>query len=201
MTIASTRRFWLGLAGASLLLPGIANAQFSDSYNFIKAVRDRNGAKATEITSKPGSVIVDTRDDATGETGLMIVTRGRDLAWMNFLLSRRAKADLKNKQGDTALLIAAQIGFVEGAQTLLRYNAGVDVANSSGETPLIVAVQQRQAAIVQLLLSAGANPAKRDSLAGLSARDYAVRDRRSTNILKLIESAKPVKASAISGPK
>ncbi len=201
MTMASTRRFWLGLAGASLLVPGIAGAQFSDSYNFIKAVRDRNGAKATEITSKPGSVIIDTRDDSTGETGLMIVTRGRDLQWMNFLLSRRAKPDLKNKQGNTALMIAAQIGFVEGAQSLLRNNAGVDVANASGETPLIVAVQQRQTAMVQMLLTAGANPAKNDSIAGLSARDYATRDRRSTNILKLIESVKPVKSSAIAGPK
>lgn len=196
-----TKHLWLGIGAALALVPGIAAAQFSDSYNFLKAVRDRNGAKATEIITKPGSVIIDTRDQSTYETGLMIVTKARDLSWMAFLLSRSAKADLKDKDGNTALMAAAQIGFVEGAQLLIKYRAGVDVANSSGETPLIKAVQQRDAAMVQLLLTSGANPAKTDSVAGLSARDYAMRDRRSSNILKLIESAKPAKPAVMSGPK
>jgi uncharacterized protein len=196
-----TKRLWLGIGAALALVPGIAAAQFSDSYNFLKAVRDRNGAKATEIITKPGSVIIDTRDQSTYETGLMIVTKARDLNWMAFLLSRSAKADLKDKDGNTALMAAAQIGFVEGAQLLIKYRAGVDVANSSGETPLIKAVQQRDAAMVQLLLTAGANSAKTDSVAGMSARDYAMRDRRSTNILKLLESAKPANPAVMSGPK
>ena len=44
-----------------LLWPSVASAQFSDSYNFLKAVRDRDGSKATDLLSKPGTVIVDTR--------------------------------------------------------------------------------------------------------------------------------------------
>jgi uncharacterized protein len=195
------RQAGVAAALALALVPGLSAAQFSDSYNFLKAVRDRDGKKVTDIISKPGSVIIDTRDPSTSETALNIVTRARDLTWMNFLLSRGAKPDIKDKAGDTPLMISAQLGFVEGAQTLIKYRAGVDVANGSGETPLIRAVQLRNTALVQYLLSVGANPAKSDSLAGLSARDYALRDRRSLAILKLIDAAKPVKPAVVAGPK
>ena len=185
------------LALLGLIAPGIALAQFSDSYNFLKAVRDRDGAKTTEIISKPGNVIIDTRDQSNGETALHIVTRERDAVWMRFLLARGAKADMRDKLGNTPLMLAAQIGFLEGAQLLIANRASVDLANSSGETPLIRAVQNRDGAIVQLLMTNGANPNKADTGAGLSARDYAVRDRRSVAILKIIDTTKP----AIVAPK
>lgn len=178
-----------------LLVPGMALAQFSDSYNFLKAVRDRDGAKATEIISKPGNVIIDTRDQSSGETALHIVTRERDAVWMRFLLARDARADVRDRQGNTPLMIAAQLGFIEGAQLLVGRRASIDLANNAGETPLIRAVQNRDAPMVQLLLLNGANPNKADTGAGLTARDYAVRDRRSAAILKIIDSTKPVTAA------
>ena len=70
----------------------------------------------------------------------------------------------------------------------------VDKANRLGETALIVAVQQRQPAIVSTLLKLGANPDKTDHAAGYSARDYAKRDTRSRELLKLIETVKSQKA-------
>jgi ankyrin repeat protein len=187
----------------SLAIPGVASAQFSDSYNFLKAVRERDGAKATEYVARPGSVIIDTRDQSTGETALHVVTRERDLNWMAFLLARNAKTDIRDGKGNTPLMLAAQIGFVEGAQLLIRRRAQVDLSNSGGETPLIRAVQNRDAAMVRALLLAGANPNKADTSAGLSARDYAARDRRSAAILRLIDETKPEKpgAAGTSGPK
>ena len=65
-----------------------------------------------------------------------------------------------------------------------------------GETPLIVAVQARQVAIVKLLLSIGADPDKTDSAQGYSARDYAKRDNRGGEMLRLIEATKPKPATA-----
>ena len=189
MTMAKSFK---ALALLGLLVPGVALAQFSDSYNFLKAVKDRDGNKTTEIISKPGNVIIDTRDSSTGETALHIVTRERDETWLRFLLSRGAMPDIRDGRGNTPLMIAAQIGFLEGAQALLAKRASVDLTNGSGETPLIRAVQNRDAAMVQLLMTNGANPNKVDSGAGLSARDYAVRDRRSAAILKILEGAKPV---------
>ena len=190
-----------GAVMAALLIPALASAQFSESYNFLKSVRDREGAKATEIISKPGTVIIDTRDPSTGETALHIVTKARDMTWLNFLLSRKAKTDVRDNQGNTPLMLAAQLGFIEGAQLLIDQRASVDLANAGGETPLIRAVQARNAPMVRLLLIAGANPRKGDSVAGLSARDYAVRDRRSAAIVKIIDEVKPAKAVAPSaGP-
>lgn len=184
----------------SMMAPSSASAQFSDSYNFLKAVRDRNGSKATELITKPGSIIVNTRDDKNGETGLHIVARARDLNWMSFLLARNAKPDVRDNSGNTPLMLAAQIGFVEGAQLLIKNRANVDLTNSAGETPLIRAVQLRSAAMVQLLLTAGANPNKADSIAGLSARDYAQRDARAGPILKIITDTKAAKPAKTFGP-
>ena len=55
--------------------------------------------------------------------------------------------------------------------------------------PLILAVQQRQLDAVKLLLAKGADPDKKDTAAGYSARDYAKRDTRNREILAAIEGA------------
>jgi ankyrin repeat protein len=179
-----------------LLWPTMASAQFSDSYNFLKAVRDRDGSKATDLLSKPGTVIVDTRDVSTGETALHIVVKRRDATWLAFLLARGAKADIRDRDGNTPLIAATQIGFVEAADMLLKRRAQVDATNGQGETALILAVQQRDLAMVRLLLASGANPARTDRAAGMSALDYARRDTRAAVILKLLEETKPAKPTA-----
>lgn len=190
----------LMIFACAMLMPGAAHAQFSESYNFLKAVRERDGAKATELVSKPGSVIVNTRDDKNGESALHIVTKGRDLGWMSFLLARNAKADQRDNQGNSPLMVATQLGFIEGAQLLIKNKANIDLANASGETPLIRAVQLRNGPMVQLLMNAGANPAKADTIAGLSARDYAARDQRGAAILKIITDTKAAKPAKSFGP-
>lgn len=193
--------FPVAIALTVLVAPVMAQAQFSDSFNFIKAVKDRDGAKVTEFLNKPGSVIVNTRDGSTGQTALHIVAAGRDSLWLGFMLQRGANPDMRDSSGNTALLIATQLGWTDGIQTLLARRAGVDVANSSGETPLMRAVQNRDIASVRLLLAAGANPNKPDNAAGLSAKEYAARDPRSSAILKEIVEAKPVSIKPTQGPR
>jgi ankyrin repeat protein len=185
---------------ALVLWPSVAFAQFSESYNFLKAVRDKDGNKATEIISKPGSVIIDTKDNSTGDAAVHIVTKRRDLTWLNFLLSKGAKADARDRAGNTPMLLATQIGFGDAVNLLIARRAQVDLPNNAGETPLIIAVQRRDITLVRALLLAGANPKKIDRSAGLSARDYAARDNRATAILKLIDETKTAKA-AVAGPK
>ena len=182
-----------------LLWPSVASAQFSDSYNFLKAVRDRDGAKATELLSRPGTVVVDTRDVSTGETALHVVIKRRDTTWLSFLLSRGAKTDLRDGQGVTPLIAATQISFIEGADLLLKSGAAVDGINSQGETALILAVQNRDVPMVRLLLASGANPRKSDRVTGQSALDYATRDPRANVILKMLQEAKPAKP--VAGPR
>ena len=177
----------LGAAAMSLSAP--ASAQFSDSYNFLKAVKDRDGEEATKYLSQPGSVIVNTRDISTGETALHIVVERRDNIWLGFLLQKGANPNLADKEGMTPLLLATQLRFVDGVRTLLAKKARVNDTNKQGETALIRAVQLRDAELVRLLLANGADPDRTDTLAGKSARDYAKQDRRTAGILAEIEKA------------
>ncbi|MGI8611648.1 MAG: ankyrin repeat domain-containing protein [Sphingomicrobium sp.] len=177
---------------AALLLAAPAGAQSSgfDGQKFVQAVRDRDGNEAMELLRARGPAIMNARDEK-GETALIVAISRRDEEWAMFLLSERADPNLAARNGDTPLIAAARVGFGGGAATLVELGAKVDAVNRMGETALIVAVQQRQAAIVRLLLGAGADPDRTDSAAGLSARDYAKRDTRTREILKLIEARKP----------
>lgn len=174
-------------AGVGIIAPPAA-AQFSDSYNFLKAVRDRKGEEAEKFLAEPGTVIINTRDSTSGETALHIVIQRRDSTWLGYLLQKGANPNLADKKGTTPLMLATQLGFVDGIETLTRRKAQVDQTNRAGETALILAVQLRNAEAVRALLKAGANPDKKDSRAGYSARDYAKQDGRAGAIVSIIEN-------------
>lgn len=196
-------RIALIVAGsAALTVPMAAGAQFqSQGYQFLKAVRDADGDKATQMLNQPGTTVVDARDVSSGQAALHIVVERRDLTWLNFLAGKGASLNIKDKQGNTPLMLAVQGGFIDGIESLVRRKARVDEPNNAGETPLIRAVQRRDLRMIRLLLDGGANPDRRDTLAGLSARDYAKRDSRNPEILKTIEDAgKTPKAPKLMGP-
>lgn len=187
-----------GLALALLAAP--AGGQISlGADDFVAAVRDRDGSKAMELLRSRGTVALNSRD-GKGETGLIVAVSRRDDDWTGFLLQQGADPNRSASNGDTPLIAASRVGYLAGAADLVRMKAKIDAENSMGETALIVAVQGRHVPIVKLLLTAGANPDKADSAAGLSARDYATRDTRTREILKLIEAVKP-KQRAEPGPK
>ncbi len=188
------------LLGLGLMIHSVpAAAQFSESYNFLKAVKERDGAEATKFLNRPGSVIVNTRDVSTGETALHIVVARRDATWLGFLLQKGANPNLRDKKGITPLMLATQLRFVDGVKTLLAKKAKIDETNNQGETALIRAVQLRDTELTRILLSEGANPDLTDTLAGLSARDYAARDRRAGSVLAEIEKADSVKKPETTG--
>jgi ankyrin repeat protein len=172
-----------------LAQPATAQTGFGED-NFVSAVRKRDGAKAMELLRTRGTLALNSRDDK-GETGLIVAIARRDDEWTGFLLNQGADPNMAARNGDTPLIAAARAGYLGAAADLIRLKVKVDAANRMGETALIVAVQQRQVPIVKLLLAAGADPDRTDSAAGYSARDYATRDTRSREILKLIEAKKP----------
>ena len=178
------------LAAVALALVAVAaGAQTgSESFNFLKAVRERKAQTVQDIVDNPSSTAINARDISSGEGALHIIVRGRDLTWLNFLLTRGARPDLQSNDGTTPLILAAQIGFVEAAERLLGRGANVNLGNRNGETPLIFAVQRRDLAMVRLLLSAGANKDQTDNVAGYSALDYARQDRRAAVILRELEN-------------
>lgn len=184
-------RTLIGLVGLALIAsPAFGQINTSKGHEFLTALRESNSSKAMSLVEESGFTIVNHRAD-DGSTALHIVIRTRNPNWVGYLLANGADKDAGDKKGDTPLILAARSGYGEGVARLLMSRAQVDKPNRLGETALIVAVQQRQAAIVRSLLKLGANPDKRDYAAGFSARDYAKRDSRSKDMLKLIETAKP----------
>jgi ankyrin repeat protein len=195
-------RLWikagLAMAIAGLATPLSAQIGGSEGEKFLKAVTDGDNAAAVPLLEEPGSRVVNYRG-YKGDTALHIAIRKRERNWVNYLLTKGADPNIGDAQGDTALIIAARIGFDDAAEVLVSMGAKPDITNRRGETALIVAVQQRRPRVVELLMRAGADPDKTDHAAGYSARDYAKRDTRSRDLLRLIESTKSAKKK-VAGP-
>lgn len=171
------RRWMMGMVAAGLASVAVAPAASlaqskSESSEFLKAVRDRDGNTATEILNRPGTVVVNTREFTSGESALHIVTERRDLTWLRFLLGKGAMPEPRNKAGETPLQIASNLGWIEGVEALVAAGASVDDRNNLGETALIVAVHRRDPDLVRVLLKAGADPLRTDN-SGRSAKAYA----------------------------
>jgi len=167
----------------------------SIGYDFIDAVKKSDGGKATNLLDTHPQGLINTKDNE-GNTALIIALNRSDEQWSGFLLNKGADPNISGKGGDTPLIVAARVGFEPAVEWLIGQGAKVDATNRMGETPLIIAVQQHQIPIVRLLLSQGADPDRADHAAGYSARDYATRDPRAREILKMIEDKKPKAAAS-----
>jgi ankyrin repeat protein len=180
------------IACAMLVLASPVAAQFSDSYNFLKAVRDKDVNTVIELADKPGTTIVNTRDGNSGEAAIHIVTRRSDLGWLGLLYQKGANLNLKDRDGNTPLILASLTRWQEGVSTLIRLKAQVNAQNRLGETAVLKAVQSRDLPMVKALIEAGANPDIADN-SGTSARSAAEGDPRAATIAKLFKDV-PVKA-------
>lgn len=196
-------RLYGGLAAAAMVTiaaPLAAQLGQSDSYQFLQAIRDSKGDDVEKLLNKPGTVIVNTHDRATGETALHIVVKRGDETYLRYLLARGADPNAKDGQGNTPLILAANTGGTGLIDMLVKGGANVNLANGSGETPLIRAVQRRDLALVRVLLAAGADPDQSDRIAGLSARDYAHQDTRTPALAKVIDETPKKPKRAVAGP-
>lgn len=187
MARAVMRKFAMVLAlagaGAGILASVPVSAQmFSAGYEFLKAVKERDGDKVTNTLNQPGSIVVNSRDVTSGETALHIVVQRRDTVWIDFLAARGANPNIADRNGTTPLQVAANLGYQEGVEALIKAGARLDVTNSTGETPLITAVHRRDIAMIRLLLEKGANPDHNDN-SGRSARDYAALNGTKSGVL------------------
>ncbi len=193
------RKFILSLTLVFLALASPAAAQFSDSYNFIKAVKDKDGAKANELVKKPGTTVVNARDADTGDYGLHIATRRTDLAWVGFLLKAGATLNVRDREGNTPLLLASIARWTEGLQVFITVKAQLDLQNRLGETALLKATQNRDYETAKLLVDAGASPDITDN-SGSTAREFAQRDPRGEAIAKLFADVAVKKPRPAQGP-
>lgn len=191
-------RHFLG-AVMALALAGPAAAQFSDSYNFLKAVRDRDVNAAIEMADKPGTTVVNTRDNDTGESAVHIVTRRSDLGWLGLLYQKGANLNARDRSGNTPLILATISRWNEGVATLIRLKAQVNLQNRLGETALLKAVQARDLGLAKALAEAAANPDIADN-SGISPRMAAENDPRAAGIAKLFKDIPAKPGGRVQGP-
>ena len=196
------RQVGLAVAVAAMLAGSPASAQrYSEGYRFLQAIRKADGNEVTKILNEPGSTIINTRDQSSGEGAIHIVTKRSDSTYLSFLLARGADINLKDGEGNTALMLAVTGNFAAGVDLLVGRKANINLANGQGETPLIRAVQMRNLEIVRVLLAANADPDQTDNVAGMSARDYAAADTRSPALAKMMAEAPKANRRAVAGPK
>lgn len=177
----------IGTAIAGLLVwAAPAQAQFSDGYEFLDAVKKKDGQEVTDMLAGPGSTLINTRDITTGETALHIVVNRRDRTWLEFLIARGANVNIRDARGVTPLVLACNLNFIEGVEVLVARGARVDEPSATGETPLIAAVHARNLELMRVLLRAGADPDRADN-SGRNARDYATLEGRNSPLLGVIE--------------
>ena len=182
------KRSTVALLSLALAAPASAQMVAGTNEKFLDAIRYNERAKVEEMMSSESNALVNTRG-ATGETPLMIAIGQRSLPMLGYLLFKGAEPNTAFGEGEIPLVAAARKGWSEGVDALIEMGAKVDGRNRHGETALIAAVQARSPRLVRQLLARGANPDISDRLAGFSARDYARRDNRMPELLRLIETA------------
>jgi uncharacterized protein len=173
-----------------------AAAQFSNAFDFLKAVEERDVTKAQRALNNTNGSIINSRNPDSGDAALHISVKRSDGPWMRFVLDNGANPNLRDGSGETALHIAANRGYREGITLLLAFKADINALNDRGETPLIKAVQARQETIVRALLDAGARTDIADTASGYTAVDHAERDRRASRILTLLKEAQDKRGKA-----
>jgi ankyrin repeat protein len=185
------KRFLIAVAAAALAVPAAAQVTGFEGAQFVKAIEDGKAEDAIKLLQDKPSLV--NARDLDGQTPLIAAIENRDQEWTGYLLNEGADPNTANGKGDTPLMAAARIGFQDAVDWLLQMGAKVDAANRMGETALIIAVQRRQVPVVRALIAAGADPDRTDSAQGYSARDYAKRDGRTPELLRIIEAKKPAR--------
>lgn len=188
------------VASATIAGPAIAQLGQSPGAKFLAAVKEEKNNEVVAAVNESGSAIVNTRDFSSRETALHIVAKRGDVLYTRFLLQKGANPNLRDVRGSTPLLVAVSAGHADLIAVFVAAKANINQGNDSGETPLIKAVQRRDLVMVRDLLAAGADPDQADSLAGKSARAYAMEDTRTPALAKVFADTPKRERKAVSGP-
>jgi ankyrin repeat protein len=119
--------------------------------------------------------------------------RSGDAATLAAYVDAGIPVNLTNTNGDTLLMLAAYYGHEEAVAALIARGADVNRRNNRGQTPLAGAVFKNDTTIIDLLLSADADPLAGSPSALETARFFEreelerqllqhIRRRRSVNV-------------------
>lgn len=131
-----------------LLLPALA---FAGAYEDMEEALIRNDSAAAIDLVKRGMDV--NTVDRSGNTLLIQSMRGDVPELVDYLLQRRARINVRNRNGETALSIAAYVGKLAYVKRLVELGAEV---NFYGWPPLSYAAYNGHLEIVDYLLKRGA---------------------------------------------
>ncbi|MEM8799218.1 MAG: ankyrin repeat domain-containing protein [Pseudomonadota bacterium] len=178
----------LALVACFLVAPfaNPVNAQFSNRYQFFKALKDQDINEVQEQLNAPG-FNADLRN-TDGEPAILYAARHGGRGWMALLLKHGANPNLSSRvDGNTVLHYFASKGEKDTVQVLLDEGADPNNINKLGETPLMLAARGRHTLAAQKLIESGAD-VNRQNIAGRTALEIA-QISRARSIERLLKEA------------
>lgn len=157
--------------------PNGRNAQRQTALHI--ALRNENERALKSLLEHPGLDV--NAISQAGETPLMLAAIKGRLDWVQALVARGA---LINEPGWNALHYAAAASDTAVLRWLLAQGAELEAEAPNGTTALMMAAGYGPLTGVELLLKAGADPARRNQL-GLGAADFARRAGRDDLAVRL----------------
>jgi ankyrin repeat protein len=117
--------------------------------------------------------------------------RSGDAATLAAYLDAGVPVNLTNTNGDTLVMLASYYGHESAAAALIARGADVDRHNNRGQTPLAGAVFKNDTTIIELLLSADADPLAGSPSALATARFFQ-REQLARQLLQHIQRRRSV---------
>ena len=175
----------LGLIGLNGLGIRQAEAQFSNSWEFLKAVEEDDRREILDRQRKGANVNAKNGD---GLPAMIIAAEHGNVSLMQFIFELGVNLDGRAEvRRDTALMRRAEIGDMESVRFLVTSGADVNLKDRGGENALMKAVRARRRGIVKLLIASGTNVNDTD-YTGRTALNYA-EEARARGIMKLLRKA------------
>lgn len=174
----------LGLLLGSAAAPAVAQVNLLAEDPLITAVRNGDAETIRRMMlrgERPD------RTDGAGRTALMLAIGSGYTEIAALLIGGGAVLGRQDQTGNHALSWAADRGDAITAERLIENDAPIDRPNRQGMTPLMLAARGGHAAIVGMLLTAGADPWATD-YTGADAL-YWARESRSRQTVRMVEDA------------
>ena len=111
---------------------------------------------ADQVIDRPGGTLDSEVLDLASR--IFDMARSGDSATLAAYLDAGAPVNLTNTNGDTLVMLAAYYGHESTVAALIERGADVNRHNNRGQTPLAGAVFKNETTIIELLLSADADP-------------------------------------------
>jgi len=172
-----------------LLVAKGANVNHHNKYGFtaLHAAASNNHADVVKLLLEKGAQ-VDAQDEL-GQTPLYFAAERGHLEIVRLLVTKGADVNKLAKKGWTPLYAATSGNFVEIVKLLIEHGAQVNIKAGDGtHSPLLIAANNKNAAMVRLLLEAGA-----DRMAKLSSHHAGFQNQTALDIAKRQGDAELIK--------